>query len=85
MTTLEQFANKLEGCSKERVIHLIYDLTKSTKVWKDRFEQAEQDKKHLIIEKDKEMQKVQEQAEQEKKQLLIEKDKEMQKVQEQSK
>ena len=51
MTTLEQFAEKLEGFSKERVIKLFYDLLTKTKEWKNRFEQAEQERKQLLVEK----------------------------------
>ena len=52
MTTLEQFAEKMQGFSREYVIELFYDSLKRSKEWKDRFKQAEQERTQLITEKE---------------------------------
>ena len=82
MTTPEQFANQLGEYSRERMIQLFYDSIKKAKEYKDRFEQAEQEKKQLIIEKDKAMpEKAKGYL---KEQILAEKDEELRKVKEQA-
>ena len=52
MTTLEQFAEQMQGFSKEYVIELFYDSLNRSKEWKDRFKQAEQERTQLLIEKE---------------------------------
>ena len=82
MTTPEQFANQLGEYSRERLIQLFYDSIKKAKEYKDRFEQAEQEKKQLIIEKDTAMpEKAKGYL---KEQILAEKDEELRKVKEQA-
>ena len=75
MTTLEQFAEKLQGFSMEYITELFYDSLKRSKEWKDRFKQADQEKAQLIIEQQKEIGKVRREAMERLAQALYENDK----------
>ena len=58
MATFEELANKLENHSKETVIQLLYDMTKTTKEWKLRYEQAEKEKVQIRTDAEKELKKI---------------------------
>jgi transposase-like protein len=60
MATFEELANKLENHSKEAVIRLLYDMTKTTKVWKIRYEQAEKEKEQISTDTENELNKLKE-------------------------
>jgi hypothetical protein len=58
MATFEELANKLENHSKETVIQLLYNMTKTAKEWKLRYEQAEQEKVQIRTDAEKEIKKI---------------------------
>ena len=55
MATCEELANKLENHSKETVIRLLYDITKTAKEWKLRYEQAEKEKEQISTDTENEL------------------------------
>ena len=60
MATFEELANKLENHSKETVIRLLYDMTKTAKEWKLQYEQAKKEKEQISTDTEKELNKLKE-------------------------